>query len=94
MIRRIWVIILKGVPPEFFMIYLNPQKEDDMAAYCVSITSSTSLTESIRIDSEGTYFQILTELFIEIYLFVSVKKEYEEKNIQLTYARSERRSCG
>ena len=65
-----------------------------MAAYRVSITSSTSLTESIRIDSEGTYFQILTELFIEIYLFVSVKKEYEEQNIQLTYARSERRSCG
>ena len=94
MIRRIWVIILKGVPPEFFMIYLNPKKEDDMAAYRVSITSTTSLTESIRIDSEGTYFQMLTELFIEIYLFVSVKKEYEEKNIQLTYARSERRSCG
>lgn len=94
MIRRIWVIILKGVPPEFFMIYLNPKKEDDMATYRVSITSTTSLTESIRIDSEGTYFQILTELFIEIYLFVSVKKEYEEKNIQLTYARSERRSCG
>lgn len=94
MIRRIWVIILKGVPPEFFMMYLNPKKEDDMAAYRVSITSTTSLTESIRIDSEGTYFQILTELFIEIYLFVSVKKEYEEKNIQLTYARSERRSCG
>ena len=85
---------MKGVPPEFFMIYLNPKKEDDMAAYRVSITSTTSLTESIRIDSEGTYFQILTELFIEIYLFVSVKKEYEEKNIQLTYARSERRSCG
>lgn len=94
MIRRIWVIILKGVPPEFFMIYLNPKKEDDMVAYRVSITSTTSLTESIRIDSEGTYFQILTELFIEIYLFVSVKKEYEEKNIQLTNARSERRSCG
>ena len=85
---------MKGVPPEFFMIYLNPKKEDDMAAYRVSITSTTSLTESIRIDSEGTYFQILTELFIEIYLFVSVKKEYEEKNIQLTNARSERRSCG
>ena len=65
-----------------------------MAAYRVSITSTTSLTESIRIDSEGTYFQILTELFIEIYLFVSVKKEYEEKNIQLINARSERRSCG
>lgn len=76
------------------MIYLNPQKEDDRAAYRVSITSTTSLTESIQIDSEGTYFQILTELFIEIYLFVSVKKKYEEKNIQLTYARSERRSCG
>lgn len=65
-----------------------------MAAYRVSITSTTSLTESIRINSEGTYFQILTELFIEIYLFVLVKKEYEGKNIQLTYARCERRSCG